>query len=59
MLQVMSMAKNEQLREEFGRANRHIIQEKAEYDNEMAKVEKGYQALQQREKCPRSNLGAS
>ena len=52
MSQVMSMLENEQLREEFGRANRHIIQEKAEYDKEMGKVGKGYQGLERREECP-------
>ncbi|MGB6874140.1 MAG: hypothetical protein WBE46_08435 [Dehalococcoidia bacterium] len=46
------MVKNEQLREEFGRANRHIIQEKAEYEREMAKVERAYRGLEQREECP-------
>ena len=52
MLQVMSMVKKEHLREEFGRVNRHIIQERAEYDKEMDKVEKAYRGLEQREECP-------
>jgi len=46
---VVHLVKNEHLREEFGRANRHIIQEKAEYEKEMAKGEKVYRGLEQRE----------
>jgi len=49
---VVHLVKNEHLREEFGRANRHIIQEKAEYKKEMAKGEKAYRGLEQREECP-------
>jgi hypothetical protein len=52
MFQVMSMLENEQLREESGRANRHTLQEKAEYDKEMGKAEKGYHGLGRREECP-------
>lgn len=49
---VIYLVKNEHLREEFGRANRRIIQEKAEYEKEMAEVEKAYRRLEQREEYP-------
>ena len=49
---VVHLVKNEHLRKEFGRTNRHIIQEKAEYEKEMAKGEKAYQGLEQRKECP-------
>ena len=49
---VVHLVKNEHLREEFGRANRHIIQEKAEYEKEMVKGEKAYLGLEQREERP-------
>jgi len=47
---IVHLVRNEHLREEFGRANRHIIQEKAEYEKEMAKGEEAYQGLEQKEK---------
>jgi glycosyltransferase involved in cell wall biosynthesis len=42
---VVSLVKSKHFREAFGRANRRIIQEKAEYDNEMAKMETVYNDL--------------
>jgi len=45
---VIHLIRNENLREEFGRANRHIIQEKAEYEKEMVKGEEAYRELEQR-----------
>ena len=47
---IVHLVRNERLREEFGRVNRHIIQEKAEYEKEMIKGEEAYQELEQREK---------
>jgi len=47
---IVHLVRNERLREEFGRTNRHIIQEKAEYEKEMIKGEEAYRALEQREK---------
>jgi hypothetical protein len=38
---------SKRLQEEFGEANRHIIQEKAEYEKEMSRMEKAYQELEQ------------
>ena len=56
---VICLVKHEHLREEFGRINRRIIQERAEYEKQMAEVEKGYRGLEQRDECPRSKLSAS
>jgi glycosyltransferase involved in cell wall biosynthesis len=44
---IVHLVRNEHLREEFGRANRRIIQEKAEYEQEMVKGEEAYQELEQ------------
>ena len=45
------LIKNAEIRREFGKANRQIIQEKAEYETEMAKVERIYQGLVEKAKC--------
>jgi glycosyltransferase involved in cell wall biosynthesis len=45
---IVHLVRNEHLREEFGRENRRIIQEKAEYENEMSKIEKAYRELEQK-----------
>jgi glycosyltransferase involved in cell wall biosynthesis len=42
---IVYLIKNRGVREEFGKQGRKIIQEKAEYQKEMAKVEKIYQGL--------------
>ena len=47
---IVHLARNEHLREEFGKANRHTIQQKAEYEKEMIAGEEAYQELEQREK---------
>lgn len=39
------LIKNAEIRREFGKASRQIVQEKAEYETEMAKVERLYQGL--------------
>lgn len=46
---VVYLVRDKKLREELGIANRHIIQEKAEYKKEMVKGEEAYQELAQRE----------
>ena len=45
------LMKNAEIRREFGKANRQIIQESAEYETEMAKVERIYQGLMEGAKC--------
>ena len=45
---IVYLIKNDQIREEFGKTNRKIIQEKAECATEMAKMEKVYERLGQK-----------
>jgi len=45
---IVYLIKNDQIREEFGKTNRQIIQEKAECATEMAKMEKVYERLGQK-----------
>ncbi len=44
---IVYLIKNDQIREEFGKTNRQIIQETAERATEMAKMERVYEALKQ------------
>jgi glycosyltransferase involved in cell wall biosynthesis len=45
------LIKNAETRKEFGKESRRIVQEKAEYEKEMAKVERIYQGLVERTGC--------
>jgi glycosyltransferase involved in cell wall biosynthesis len=45
---IVCLVRDKKLREEFGIANRRIIQERAEYEKEMSKMEKAYGELEQR-----------
>lgn len=45
------LIKNAEIRREFGKANRRIVQEKAKYETQMAKVERIYQGLVEGAEC--------
>ncbi|MFO7997107.1 MAG: glycosyltransferase [Dehalococcoidia bacterium] len=49
---VVHVLKNKQIQEQFGKSNRDIIQEKAEYEREMAKGEEAYRELVQTKGTP-------
>ncbi|GAI28138.1 unnamed protein product, partial [marine sediment metagenome] len=44
---IVYLIKNEQVRKRFGKTNRQIIQQRAEYEKEMAKIERIYRELNQ------------